>query len=162
MISNNKKYIFAYNLYQNSNRIIMKNLNLILGILFVFTVSLKSQVVTQVHERSVGKGCKINTDKNKVAFCNCKTDTLTVDQISKCNELNVVTDAAMEIVSYSIVFRFGKDNIYEYKGTGKNLPQNVIDKIIESDIAYFWVENVKVKKDGKLLDIGTRKFYLKS
>lgn len=136
----------------------MKNLILILGFVFAFCVSAVCQVAKADVEKA--KTTKV-VNKNKVAFCNFKTDTLTLEQIKQCTELNVLTDAAMEVVSYAIVFRFGKDDIYEYKGTGKNLPQNVIDKIIESDIAYFWVENVKVKKDGKLLDIGTRKFYLK-
>ncbi|HLN52813.1 MAG TPA: hypothetical protein VK212_03830 [Lentimicrobium sp.] len=140
----------------------MKKLNLIITFLVVLTFSANSQVITKVTEGSTGATCKVNTDKNKVVFCDIKTDTLSSFQLRDCNTIKVLTDPTMEIISYSLIFRTKNSDIYEFSGSGNLLPEKVIDKILTNDLSFFWLENITVKKGDATLNIGTRKFYLKS
>jgi hypothetical protein len=140
----------------------MKKINLIALFLLVVIVSVQSQVNTGVKSSLSDATGKTTIDKYHVAFCDYQTDTISFEQLRNCNTIKVLNEPQLEIISYSIVCLVGKSDIYEYNGTGSQLPERVIQNLLRDNITHFWIEKITVLKDNAELNIGTRKFYLKS
>jgi|GEM_PF-4953031 len=138
----------------------MKNLNFIIAMLVMISVTAKSQVVTKAGTESKNEITKIAGDKNQVIFCDYATDTLTKEQFRNCDKIRVLTDKNMEVVSYTLVYRNGSD-IFEHNGTGNSLPERVITQILEQNVTAFWLESITVIKDTNKFNLGARKYYLK-
>ncbi len=140
----------------------MKKLNLITLFLLVITISVQSQINTEANSSNSDATSKKTIEKFQVVLCDHQTDTLTLAQLRNCNTIKVLNEPQMEIISYSIVCLVGKSDIYEYNGTGSILPERVIENLSKDGITHFWIENITVLKDNSELNIGTRKFFLKS
>lgn len=140
----------------------MKKLNLIALFLLTVTISVQSQVNSEINSSKSGATSKTTADKYHVAFCDYQTDTITYEQLRNCNIIKVLNEPKMEIIAYQIVCVINKSDIYEYNGTGSILPDRVIENLSKDGITHFWIENITVLKDNSELNIGTRKIFLKS
>lgn len=131
-------------------------LSVMTGFIFGQTNSSSSKITGDVPVKSF---------QNKdIMLGNLQSDSITPEQIKGCNTITLRTDPNREILKYTLILmvtRADCNDMYEYHGSGDQIPDNILKQIITSGATKIFFENVQVRDESGVKNIGYRGYLIK-
>jgi hypothetical protein len=142
----------------------MKKRIIIQALLIVSTSFCFGQVSytnSAISDSKVSNSCYHAIENKTIGICKIKTDTLTYDQLKKCNKLTIGEDTKEVIVSYYIGYSPDTSRYVERSVESNQIPNDLITTIVDNQIKRIIINKTKGDDGTEKFDLGYRCFYIK-
>ncbi len=105
--------------------------------------------------------CHKSIENKTIGICKIKTDTVSYDQLKKCNELTIGEDNKEVISSYNFGY-FLDISTFVRRLVGSNqLPGDLVSTVVTDRINKIIISDIKGDDGKEKFDLGFRCFYIK-